>query len=113
MKLTINVEWEQVKGAVGEREEKAAEVGWRPKEEVARPLDMDEAVEVLEELIEAAKERRRAQELRDLAERLRTEAMLVDVAARGGEQRVVALTQRARELGPAQRRELGLGGFLQ
>ena len=100
MKLTINVEWEQVKGAAGEREEKA---------EVEKPLDMDEAVGVLEELIEAAKERRRAQELRDMANRLRTEAMLVDVAAGVGEQRVVALTRRARGLSPAQRAELGLG----
>ena len=101
MMLTIKWAWEQVKGVVGE------------KEEVEGALGMDEAVGVLEELIEAAKERRRAQELRELAERLRTEAMLVDAAAGVGEQRVRALSRRARALSPAQLTELGLGGFLQ
>lgn len=59
------------------------------------------------------KEQRRAQELRGIANRLRREAMLVDVAAAVGEERARELSRRAQELNAARLTELGQGIFPQ
>ena len=105
MMLTIKWVWQQVKGAVEEKAAKGVEAECR--------LGAEETLEVLEELLEAAKEQRRAEELRGVAARLREEAMLVDAAAGVGEQRARELARRAHAMSAERRTELAQVSFPQ